>query len=61
VLCAAGTARPDMQTDAGEPGRDVLPAELALDVAVEQRAGDTAAGVAVIDREDRLEEGAIAR
>ena len=50
-----------MQADAGEPGRGVLSAELGLDVALEQRAGDPAAGVAVIDLEERFEEGATAR
>ena len=61
VLGAAGGAHPQMQADAREPGRGVLPAELGLDVAVEQGAGDAAAGVAVVDLEDRLEEGTIAR
>ena len=50
-----------MQADAGEPCPGILPAELGLDVAVEHRAGDAAAGVAVVEPEDRFEEAAIAR
>ena len=61
MLGAAGGAHPQMQADAREPGRGVLPAQLGLDVAVEQGAGDATAGVAVVDLEDRLEEGTIAR
>ena len=61
MLGAAGGAHPQVQADAREPGRDVLPAELGLDVAIEQGAGDAAAGIAVIDLEDRFEEGTIAR
>ena len=52
---------PRCRPTAREPGRDVLAAELGLDVAVEQGAGDAAAGIAVIDLEDRFEEGTIAR
>ena len=50
-----------MHGDARQLGAGGLCAELALDVALEHRAGDPAAGVAVIDLEDRFEEAAIAR
>jgi hypothetical protein len=50
--------------DAGEAGARVSPAELGLDVALEHRLREPAAGVAVIDVEDRFEpvaDAAIAR
>jgi hypothetical protein len=50
-----------MDADAREPCLGVLFAELGLDVAFEHRAGGPAAGVAVIDVEDRFEEDAIPR
>jgi len=61
VLGAAGGAHGQMHGDARQLGAGGLCAELALDVALEHRAGDPAAGVAVIDLEDRFEEAAIAR
>ena len=47
-----------MQGDTGEPGASVRSAELGLDVAVERHACGPAAGVAVIDLENRFEEAA---
>jgi hypothetical protein len=61
VLVAAGRAHGQMEADARERCLGVLAAELGLDVALEHRAGDPAAGVAVINREDGFEEDAIAR
>jgi hypothetical protein len=61
VLGSAGGAHGQMHGDARELGAGGLSADLGVDVALEHRAGDPAAGVAVIDLEDRFEEGAIAR
>jgi hypothetical protein len=61
VLGAARGARRQVRGDAWESGVGVLFAELALDVALEQSAGDPASGVAVIDLEDRFEEAATVR
>jgi hypothetical protein len=61
VLSTAGGADRQMHADAVEPCAGVPAAELCFDVAVEHRAAGSAAGVAVIDLEDRFEEEAIAR
>ena len=61
VLGAAGGAVGQMQADARETCLGLPSAEPGLDVAFEHRAGDPAAGVAVIDLEDCCEEGATAR
>ena len=64
MVGAAGATQREMHADAGEAGVRVAPAELGLDVAVEQRLRESAPGVAVVDVEDRFEpvaDAAIAR
>jgi hypothetical protein len=61
VVGVAGRAHGQMQGDAREVGAGVVSAQLGLDVALEHLAGGPATRVAVIELEDRLEEGALAR
>jgi hypothetical protein len=61
VLGTAGATHGQVHGDAGELGAGGLRAELGLDVALEHRAGNPAAGVAGTDLEDHLEEEAVAR
>jgi hypothetical protein len=61
VLGTAGATPGQVHGDAGELGAAGACAELGLDVALEHRAGDPAAGVAGIDLEDHFEEEAVAR
>lgn len=61
MLGAAGGAHGQMRGDARELGAGGLCAELGLDVALEHPAGGSAADVALIELEDRFEEGATAR
>jgi hypothetical protein len=61
VVGAAGRAPGEMHGDRGEPGAGAPSAELGLDVALEHRAGGSAAGVGLIDLEELCEGDATAR
>ena len=50
-----------MDAEAGEQCLGVLSANLGLDVAFENRAGGPATRIAIVELEDRFEEGAVAR